>query len=77
LLRNNEDPSIRERTCVLLLHMTRLNPNCLLEIWHQTLTNDIEFLKSDPCQNVVQVHTNQDYYSFLFKVYFIFNVFLN
>ncbi|XP_029347113.1 serine/threonine-protein kinase fused isoform X2 [Acyrthosiphon pisum] len=54
LLRNTEDPSIRERTCVLLLHMTRLDPNCLLEIWHQTLTNDIEFLKSDPCPNVVQ-----------------------
>lgn len=54
LLRNNEDPSIRERTCVLLLHMTRLDPICLQEIWHQTLTNDIEFLKSDPCPNVVQ-----------------------
>lgn len=54
LLRNNDDPSMRERTCVLLLHMTRLNPNCLSEIWHQTLTNDIEFLKNDPCPNVVQ-----------------------
>lgn len=58
LLRNNDDPSMRERTCVLLLHMTRLNPNCLSEIWHQTLTNDIEFLKNDPCPNVVQVHRN-------------------
>lgn len=55
--------------------MTRIDSICLLEIWHQTLTNDIEFLKSDPCPNVVQVHTNKDYYLFIFKMYF--NVFLN
>lgn len=55
LLRNNEDASVRERTCVLLLHMTRLCPNIFENVWHQTLTNDIEFLKNDPCPNVVQV----------------------
>lgn len=55
MLRNNEDASVRERTCVLLLHMTRLNPKSLSNAWHQTLTNDIEFLKNDPCPNVVQV----------------------
>lgn len=57
LLRNIES-SVRERTCVLLLHMTRLNPNSLLDVWHQTLTNDIEFLKNDKCPNVVQVYEN-------------------
>lgn len=60
LLRNNEDSSIRERTCVLLLHMTRLSPKSLANIWHQTLTNDIEFLKDDPCPNVVQVYKIQN-----------------
>lgn len=44
--------------------MTRLNPNSLLDIWHQTLTNDIEFLKNDPCPNVVQVHINKKKISF-------------
>ncbi|XP_050542973.1 serine/threonine-protein kinase 33 [Daktulosphaira vitifoliae] len=57
LLRNNEDASIRERTCVLLSHITRLNTDSLVPIWHQTLTNDIETLKDDPCPNVVQAAT--------------------
>lgn len=55
LLRNTEDASVRERTCVLILYMTRLCPNSFINVWHQTLTNDIEILKKDPCPNVVQV----------------------
>lgn len=58
LLRNNEDASIRERTCIILFHLDNLSSDSLENIWHQTLTNDIEFLKNDPCHDVAQVHEN-------------------
>lgn len=40
--------------------MVRLDSESFTDAWHQTLTDDIEYLKHDKCPNVAQVHTIVD-----------------